>query len=107
MSWAHSRVPISKSVPFLAALALCAFALLTPALADTGTSRKPSAGGCYCGCSSRPARMGDCTKMCDLPRYSSRWWATTCAKPRMHSAPQDHDAGPRFPRPGRAERASL
>jgi hypothetical protein len=44
--------------------------------------------------------------MCDLPRYAARWWATTCAKPHMQPAPENHDAGPRYSHPGRAERAS-
>jgi len=100
----------SRGFPrFLPPLALAlAFAILPASLnADTHPfSRKPNVGGCYCGCTSKSGKMSACTKMCDLPRYAARWWATTCAKPHMQPAPENHDAGPRYSHPGRAERAS-
>lgn len=45
--------------------------------------------------------------MCDLPKYLSRWWATSCAKPRMKAPADNHGAGPRYPHPDRAEHAQL
>ena len=90
------------------------FAFLTAALlgsalilrADTpGASRSVPTGGCYCKCAQSKTKLG-CTKMCEIPKDASRWWATTCAKPRV-SAPRDnHGAGPRLPHPDHAERAS-
>ena len=90
-------------------LAFFAAALLFSALilrADTpGRTRSVSAGGCYCNCAQSKTKLG-CVKMCELPRYASRWWATTCAKPRASSPAENPGAGPRLPHPGRAERAS-
>jgi hypothetical protein len=60
---------------------------------------------CYCGCHSAKTAAG-CGKMCELPKYASRRWAVTCAKPRVKPPQEDPNAGPRFPRPGRSERAS-
>jgi hypothetical protein len=60
---------------------------------------------CYCGCSASKTSAG-CGKMCELPKYASRRWAVTCAKPRATTPTENPDAGPRFPRPGRSERAS-
>ena len=71
----------------------------------TGLPRSAPPAGCYCHCAVSAARNA-CTKMCELPRYASRWWATTCAKPRASSPAENHDAGPRLAHPGRAERAS-
>ena len=74
--------------------------------ADTpGTTRSVPTGGCYCKCAQSKTKLG-CTKMCELPRYASRWWATTCAKPRASSPADNHGAGPRLPHPDHAERAS-
>jgi hypothetical protein len=60
---------------------------------------------CYCGCNASKTSAG-CGKMCELPKYASRRWAVTCAKPRAATPTENPDAGPRFPRPGRSERAS-
>jgi len=70
-----------------------------------GVTRSVSAGGCYCDCSHSKTKSG-CVKICELPRYASRWWANTCAKPRVSSPADNHGAGPRLPHPDRAERAS-
>ncbi len=60
---------------------------------------------CYCGCAlSKTA--GGCNKMCELPKYASRWWAVTCAKPRTNPPAEDPGAGPRLPRASHAERAA-
>jgi hypothetical protein len=90
----------------LLALALAAVAALG-LLADTPSRvRDVPAGGCYCGCCESHAR-GGCVKMCELPKYASRWWATTCAKPRVQHPAVHSDAGPRLRRPARAEHARL
>src|SRR5262245_19950038 len=90
-------------------LAFLAAAILGSALilrADTpGASRSVTAGGCYCKCGQSKTKLG-CTKMCEIPKYASHWWATTCAKPRVSVPAQNNGAGPRLPHPGRAERAS-
>jgi|GEM_PF-1469093 hypothetical protein len=96
-----------RGLNFRLALFLSGLFALLPlvALGDApGALRKIPAGGCYCGCSKR-RQMGDCIKLCQLPKYASRWWATSCVKPRIHKPAGNPDAGPRFPHPGRAERA--
>ena len=88
---------------FLTALLLASTLILR---ADTpGATRSVAAGGCYCKCAQSKTKLG-CTKMCEIPKYASRWWATTCAKPRVSTPAETHDAGPRLPHPDRAERAS-
>jgi hypothetical protein len=44
--------------------------------------------------------------MCELPKYASRWWAVTCAKPRASAHPESPEARPRLAHPARPERAS-
>jgi hypothetical protein len=34
---------------------------------------------CYCHCD-HGAGAKQCTKMCELPQYENRWWATSCHK---------------------------
>jgi len=91
------------SVSCAAAVALLATSLNL--LADTPDSLlSVSPGGCYCHCSESHARIG-CVKMCDLAKYASRWWATSCAKSRLLAPSDKHGAGPRLPHPDRAEHA--
>jgi hypothetical protein len=74
--------------------------------ADSSSSlRRVPAGSCYCGCSQAKTSAG-CAKMCELPKYASRWWAVTCKKPRNNAPAETPDAGPRVPHPARSERAS-
>lgn len=61
---------------------------------------------CYCHCAVSKAR-GGCVKMCEMPKYASRWWATSCARPKNKVSSDSSKKGPRFPRPGRAERAAV
>jgi hypothetical protein len=61
---------------------------------------------CYCHCGMSKAK-GGCVKMCEMPKYASRWWATSCAIPKSKVAKDATKVGPRFPRPGRAERAAV
>jgi len=73
--------------------------------ADTSGRAKEHKPGCYCGCGMSKTTAG-CSKMCELPKYASRWWAVTCAKPRANPPAESPGAGPRLPRPARAERAA-
>jgi len=45
--------------------------------------------------------------MCESPKYAARWWAKTCAKPRLKLPVENRNVGPRFPHPGSNERAQL
>jgi len=76
-------------------------------LADTPTWLKSTqAGGCYCHCSKAKA-LGSCVKMCEMPKYASRWWATSCAKSRNHYSGNNPGVGPRLRHRDRAEHAQL
>lgn len=87
-------------------LALFAGALALSTFADTsGTFRKPAASGCYCNCSQSRTSAG-CAKMCELRKYASRWYAVNCSKPHAQAPATTPGAGPHYPRPPRAERAS-
>lgn len=75
--------------------------------ANTSTQlRTPSITTCYCHCAESRAHKS-CVKMCDSPKFRSKNLAARCAKPRFQPPAENKDAGPRFPRPGRAERAQL
>src|ERR1700680_1839274 len=88
-------------------LALFAGALALSTSADNrGQLGKTSVGGCYCGCAQSKTAAG-CTKMCELPKYASRWWAVSCAKPRQQPPVENPGAHPRLPHPDRAEHARL
>lgn len=87
-------------------LALFAGALALSTSADTsGTFRKQSPTGCYCNCAQSKTSAG-CSKMCELPKYASRWYAVSCAKARAQAPSTIPGAGPHYPRAPRAERAS-
>jgi hypothetical protein len=76
-------------------------------LADTpGRLKATQAGGCYCRCSQAKA-LGTCIKMCEMPKYASRWWATSCAKSRSRHSGDNPGAGPRLRHRDRAEHARL
>jgi len=86
--------------------ALFAGALALSAFADTsGTFHKSNVTRCYCNCSMSKTGAG-CAKMCELPKYASRWWAVSCAKPRAQAPAETPGAGPHYPHAPRAERAS-
>ncbi|PYT69698.1 MAG: hypothetical protein DMG39_17740 [Acidobacteria bacterium] len=78
-----------------------------PLLANTPPLlRAVPSGSCYCQCSeSKP--HGGCVKMCETKKYARRWWATSCAKPHLHTPLRDSHAGPRFPHSRHAEHAQL
>src|SRR5665213_3355702 len=47
------------------------------ALADSSIMISgPKMALCYCHCD----HAAECTKMCELPQYQSRWWAASCHK---------------------------
>ena len=87
-------------------LALFAGSLALSTSADTsGSFRRQPASGCYCHCAQSKTSAG-CTKMCELPKYASRWYAVTCGKARVQAPSTTPGAGPHYPRAPRAERAS-
>ena len=76
-------------------------------LADApGRLRTTQPGGCYCHCS-KTRNLGGCVKMCELPKYASRWWATTCVKSRSHRSGDNPGAGPHLRHRDHAEHARL
>ncbi len=97
------RTAVRRS-PFALLLMLTACCTL---FANTpGRLRGVPAGGCYCCCSESHAHSG-CAKMCELPKYANRWWATTCAKPHLQKPADDSNAGPHLHHPDHAEHAQL
>lgn len=96
------RIVIWLGLDLLLATALLAFTVW----ADSSSKvRQVSVQRCYCGCCASKTAAG-CGKMCELPKYASRRWAVTCAKPRTNTPIESPDAGPRLPHPSRSERAS-
>jgi len=53
-------------------------------LADTRAVVGHQDSACYCHCAVSKARSG-CAKMCEMPKYASRWWATSCARPKHNT----------------------
>jgi len=99
-SWRRSRYRF-----YLLGLTILACSLSL--LADTPAMlRSVPTGGCYCHCAEAQAD-GGCVKLCGSKRFASRGGATKCAKPHMQTPASNSNAGPRFPRPGRAEHAEL
>jgi hypothetical protein len=97
-----SRLALWLFVEFLVLIAAVSVSVLAD---SSGRLRQITPAGCYCGCAQSKTSAG-CSKMCELPKYASRWWAVTCAKPHMTTPTEKSGAGPRLPHPGRAERAS-
>src|ERR1700732_1608534 len=62
--------------------------------------------GCYCHCAGART-LGSCVKMCELPKYASRWWARSCARPHTHVPTDDPGAGPHLHHSNRAEHARI
>ncbi len=48
---------------------------------------------CYCKCNHRDKNR-QCTKMCELPKYKSRWWATSCHKRPVRPSHSPRRSGP-------------
>src|SRR5580658_2373033 len=108
MSYLSGPYPARRSFSFVTvALLACSLGCTLILSADTpGELRNATVGTCYCHCAQSKAHR-DCVKMCESPRYASRRWATTCAKPRLKLPVENRDAGPRFEHPGRNERAAI
>jgi len=85
---------------------LCLFGGSLIVSADTPTQlKKERVGTCYCHCPESHS-AGFCVKMCDSVRYAATHaWANRCVKPHLQTPVERQDAGPRYPHPGRAERA--
>ena len=97
-----SRLALWLFVEFLVLIAAVSVSVLAD---SSGRLRQITPAGCYCGCAQSKTSAG-CAKMCELPKYASRWWAVTCAKPHITTPTEKSGAGPRLPHPGRAERAA-
>jgi hypothetical protein len=52
---------------------------------------------CYCQCEANDGMAMCPKKMCDLPKYENRWWATSCHKrtetPAVSSSPAPQPSG--------------
>jgi hypothetical protein len=102
-----SATPLSGSQVLQRGLLLLALAAPSSIQLQADTSSRiqtQRTAGCYCHCVVSGARSG-CTKMCELPKYASRWWATSCARPRKQAPAENPGASPRLPHPSRAEHA--
>ncbi len=64
-----------QSLGILLLAALSSSALLANRRASQ-TSGRP-ASRCACQCNTDAGHL-ECTKMCELPKYEARWWATSC-----------------------------
>jgi hypothetical protein len=96
------RIAIWVSLDLLLATALLGLTVWADSPSKVRDATVPI---CYCGCAASKVSAG-CGKMCELSKYASRRWAVTCSKPRATTPTENPGAGPRLPRPGRAERAS-
>src|SRR5260221_9123166 len=60
---------------------------------------------CYCHCD-HAAGARQCTKMCELPQYENRWWATSCHKKGSSAeAVAPHDSNSHSKKTNRTEQA--
>jgi hypothetical protein len=62
---------------------------------------------CYCHCE-HGAGAKQCTKMCELPKFENRWWATSCHKKSSfakESASQDSKSNSHSRKTNRTEEA--
>ncbi len=74
--------PCSRPCRFFSRATLLALTLLASSLGSQADTRfsigTKSAAGCYCHCAMSKAH-GGCVKICETPKYASRWWATAVA----------------------------
>src|SRR5258707_4910728 len=60
---------------------------------------------CYCHCD-HLAGARQCTKMCELPQYENRWWATSCHKKSSSAeVAAPHDSNSHSKKTNRTEQA--
>lgn len=102
----HPPFLAPRSRRLVLAAPLVFLALSTALFADAGRREGGHSGTCYCRCTEGHTHAG-CVRMCDLPKYASRWWATSCAKPRLKTPAAAPGAGPRLPHADRAEHAKV
>src|SRR6266699_1384744 len=75
MTFHADRIPHAiRIVILLGTASAAALANQSPTLVSD--SQTPM---CYCHCE-HAAGAKQCTKMCELPQYENRWWATSCHK---------------------------
>jgi hypothetical protein len=92
---------------YLAAVAVLALSgLLLPLISRAERTSpmfaKPNRVACYCGCEPKNGRM-QCAKMCDLPKYQNRAWATSCSKPAPAPPRKSPESKPQPTRQNREE----
>ena len=73
MSNRTSRFRHALRIALFVGTASAAFASQSPTLMTS-----PKTPLCYCKCEHETGKK--CTKMCELPQYENRWWATSCHK---------------------------
>jgi hypothetical protein len=62
---------------------------------------------CYCHCAYETG-VKHCTKMCELPKFQSRWWAVSCHKKNATASESSSPASnPGSRKTNRKEQASL
>src|SRR2546428_712276 len=59
---------------------------------------------CYCRCNTSHSKQA-CTKMCELPKYESRWWASSCHKRTPPPAKKSPESRPHPPKHSGGETA--
>lgn len=59
---------------------------------------------CYCRCNTSHSKQA-CTKMCELPKYESRWWASSCHKRTPPPAKKSPESRPHPPKHSGVETA--
>jgi hypothetical protein len=85
-----------KKFSIVFALLSLASIAAVPLLADTRSNLASAAPNfrCYCQCESKGEHHVCPMKMCDLPKYESRWWAVSCHKPAPQSSTKKMQAPP-------------
>ncbi len=59
---------------------------------------------CYCRCDNKKQKP-ECIKMCELPKYENRWWATSCHKASPMPAHRGPESRPHSPKDSGIENA--
>lgn len=88
-----------RAIWLIAVLLVLITCVAVPLLAD-GRTPQPTAAKqfkCYCQCEGQNGMASCPKKMCELPKYESRWWATSChkraAEPSVSKAPAAQPTG--------------
>jgi hypothetical protein len=70
---------IFQATALIVMIACAALPILADGRAPQPTSAKQFK--CYCQCEGHDGMASCPKKMCELPKYEGRWWATSCHKP--------------------------